>query len=163
MAVVAGDVQTENDADRLIKAGCDKVVPIVTGGACHLDAAMVQKALEKLDLQSIDLLFIENVGNLVCPAGFDLGEDMKIVLVSTPEGDDKPSKYPTMFRRSSVLVLNKLDLLGTSDFDLQRFKTNVFNIKADMKTFDVSCRSGQGLDNWFTWLTNRVRSKKSGA
>lgn len=152
IGLIAGDVQTENDANRLKRAGGKMVRPIVTGGACHLDAKMISRVLPELDLHQIDLLFIENVGNLVCPSSYDLGEDMKVVLVSTTEGDDKPLKYPGMFRRSSVMVINKIDLLGSSDFDMNRVKENARRINADLKTFEVSCRTGQGLEAWSAWI-----------
>jgi hydrogenase nickel incorporation protein HypB len=152
IGLIAGDVQTENDADRLLKAGGGIVKPIVTGGACHLDAKMITRVLAEMDLSKIDLLFIENVGNLVCPSSYDLGEDMKVVLISTTEGDDKPLKYPAMFRRSSIMVINKTDLLGTSDFDMERVKANARRVNPDLKIFELSCRSGIGLDDWFTWL-----------
>ncbi|HKK20053.1 MAG TPA: hydrogenase nickel incorporation protein HypB, partial [candidate division Zixibacteria bacterium] len=128
IALIAGDVQTENDADRLLKAGGKIVRPIVTGGACHLDAMMITRALGEFALDEVELLVIENVGNLVCPSSYDLGEDMKVVLLSTTEGDDKPLKYPGMFRRSSVMVVNKTDLLGTSEFDLEKVKQNALQI-----------------------------------
>ena len=160
MALIAGDVQTENDARRLIAAGGRVVRPIITGGACHLDANMVSRALEDIDLTDIDTLFIENVGNLVCPSGFDLGEDMKVVLISTTEGDDKPLKYPAMFRRSSALIINKTDLLNYSDFDVARVKKNAWSINANLETFEMSCRTGAGLDIWFEWLVDRVERKK---
>jgi len=152
MALIAGDVQTENDARRLTKAGGKIVRPIVTGGACHLDARMVGRALDKIDLDKIDILFIENVGNLVCPSSYDLGENMKVVLISTAEGDDKPLKYPAMFRRSSVLIINKTDLLGLSDFNLEQAKKNAFSINAELETFEISCRTGEGLEKWYNWL-----------
>jgi hydrogenase nickel incorporation protein HypB len=152
IALIAGDVQTENDAIRLEKAGGTIVRPIVTGGACHLDARMVSKALEEIDLDKVDMLFIENVGNLVCPSSYDLGEAMKIVLISTTEGDDKPLKYPAMFRRSSVMIVNKTDLLGHSDFDIDKVKQNALTINGQLKLFEISCRTGDGLDNWYEWL-----------
>jgi hydrogenase nickel incorporation protein HypB len=156
IALIAGDVQTENDANRLLRAGGTMVHPLVTGGACHLDAKMISGILPELDLAEIDLLFIENVGNLVCPSGYDLGEDMKVVLVSTTEGDDKPLKYPGMFRRSSVMVINKIDLLGTSDFDINRVKENAWRINGDLKVFELSCRTGEGLDAWYSWIKGLV-------
>ena len=156
IALIAGDVQTENDAIRLLKAGGKEVKPIVTGGACHLDAKMIGKELETMDLDQIDLLVIENVGNLVCPSSFDLGEDMKVVIISTTEGDDKPLKYPGMFRRSSVMVINKIDLLGLSDFELARVKENALKINSDLRIFEVSCRTGEGLDEWYGWLETLV-------
>ncbi len=160
IALVAGDVQTENDANRLLKAGGRMVRPIVTGGACHLDAKMVAAALEEFDLGKTDLLFIENVGNLVCPSSYDLGEDMKVVLISTTEGDDKPLKYPGMFRRSSVMVINKTDLIGSSDFDISVVRENALKINGNLRIFETSCRSGKGLDSWFDWLKSEVSSKK---
>ncbi|NLI15158.1 MAG: hydrogenase nickel incorporation protein HypB [candidate division Zixibacteria bacterium] len=161
IALIAGDVQTENDANRLAKAGGKMVRPIVTGGACHLDARMVTKSLMEFDLTKIDLLFIENVGNLVCPSSYDLGEDMKVVLISTTEGDDKPLKYPGMFRRSSAMVINKIDLLGMSDFELARVKENALKINGNLKIFEVSCRSEQGLPDWFEWLDSLVKQRKT--
>lgn len=162
MAVVAGDVQTDNDARRLEAAGGRLVRPIVTGGACHLDARMVREALAELDLTTTELLFIENVGNLVCPSSYDLGEAMKVVLISTTEGDDKPLKYPGMFRRSSVMVINKTDLVGTSDFDLDRVKDNARSINGNLKIFELSCRSGEGLDDWYEFLVSLVKSAQKG-
>jgi len=136
------------------------VTQINTGGACHLDAKMVTRTLDELDLSDVDILFIENVGNLVCPSSYDLGEDMKVVLISTTEGDDKPMKYPSMFRRSSALIINKIDLLGLSDFDLDRVKKNAWSINAGLKTFEISCRTGAGLEAWYDWLTHLVAQKK---
>jgi len=152
IALIAGDVQTENDAKRLVKAGGKIVRPVVTGGACHLDANMVGRALDKIDLGDIDILFIENVGNLVCPSSYDLGEAMKVVLISTTEGDDKPLKYPAMFRRSSIMVINKIDLIRYSDFDLKRVRENALSINPDLQIFEISCRTGEGLERWFDWL-----------
>jgi len=152
MALIAGDVQTENDAKRLIRAGGEAVCPIVTGGACHLDARMVEKAIASIDLEGIQILFIENVGNLVCPSSYDLGEEMKVALISTTEGDDKPLKYPAMFRRASVMVINKIDLLGLSDFDMAKVRKNALQINGGLKIFEVSCRTGKGLDEWYSWL-----------
>lgn len=154
--LIAGDVQTENDANRLLRAGGKMVRPLVTGGACHLDAKMITRVLPELDLDNVDLLFIENVGNLVCPSSFDLGEDMKVVLISTTEGDDKPLKYPAMFRRSSVMVINKIDLLGTSEFDISLVIENAHSINADLKVFKVSCRTGEGLEAWYDWIRSLV-------
>jgi hydrogenase nickel incorporation protein HypB len=160
IALIAGDVQTENDAQRLLRAGGKQVRSIVTGGACHLDANMVNKALEEIDLTGVGVLFIENVGNLVCPSGFDLGEDKKVVLISTTEGDDKPLKYPSMFRRSSALIINKTDLLEYSDFSIERVRENARSINADLETFEMSCRTGAGLDPWYDWLEAKVAEKK---
>ena len=156
MALIAGDVQTENDANRLIRAGGEAVRPIVTGGACHLDARMVSTALDSMNMTGIQILFIENVGNLVCPSSYDLGEDMKVALISTTEGDDKPLKYPSMFRRASVMVVNKIDLIGFSDFDIELVKNNALKINGQLKIFELSCRTGAGLDSWYDWLRNLV-------
>ncbi len=161
IALVAGDVQTENDADRLIRAGGKMVRPIVTGGSCHLDASMILKSIEQFDLETIDLFVIENVGNLVCPSSYDLGEDMKVVLISTAEGDDKPLKYPAMFRKSSVMVVNKTDLLGFSDFELHTVKENAKQINGQIDIIELSCRTGDGLPKWFDWLTEQVALKKN--
>lgn len=161
VALVAGDVQTENDADRLIKAGWKMVRPIVTGGSCHLDARMIKKSLEPFDLNDIDLFVIENVGNLVCPSSYDLGEDMKVVIISTTEGDDKPLKYPSMFRRSSVMVVNKTDLLGFSDFELHKVKENALKINGQLEILETSCRTGEGIDTWVDWLTKQVHNRKN--
>ncbi len=161
LAVIVGDVQTENDAARLRKAGGKRVEAITTDGACHLDAAMVEKALAKMNIADADVLFIENVGNLVCPSSYDLGEDMKVVLMSTAEGDDKPLKYPAMFRRSSVLVINKTDLLGQSDFDIEHAEKNARNINPDLRIFRMSCRTGEGLPEWYAWLKETSGSKKN--
>ena len=152
LALIAGDVQTENDAQRLTKAGGKIVRPIITGGACHLDASMIAKALDEIDLKAVDILFIENVGNLVCPSSYDLGEKMKIVLISTTEGDDKPLKYPAMFRKSSVMVINKIDLLDYSDFRLEKVRENALKINPHLKIFELSCRTDEGLDSWYDWL-----------
>ncbi|MBU2652513.1 MAG: hydrogenase nickel incorporation protein HypB [Bacteroidetes bacterium] len=162
IAMIAGDVQTENDAHRLARAGGKIVRPIITGGACHLDARMVTKVTDELDPAELDLLFIENVGNLVCPSSYDLGEDMKVVLISVTEGDDKPLKYPGMFRRSSAMVINKIDLLALCDFSMERVKENALTINGNLTMFDMSCRSGEGLDNWFDWLRRLVAAKKQG-
>ncbi len=157
MGLIAGDVQTENDANRLIQAGGKMVRPIVTNGACHLDAKMIMRVLPEFNLNRLDVLFIENVGNLVCPSSFDLGEDMKVVLISTTEGDDKPLKYPAMFRRSSLMIINKIDLLGLSDFDLDRVKKHARQINANIEIIELSCRTEVGMESWFNWLTGKIR------
>jgi hydrogenase nickel incorporation protein HypB len=114
-----------------------------------------------MNLKGVDILFIENVGNLVCPSSYDLGEDMKVVLISTTEGDDKPLKYPAMFRRSSVLIINKIDLLGHSDFDMERARSNAASINANLTAFEISCRTGAGLDSWYQWLSEAADRTKS--
>ena len=128
------------------------VVQIVTNGGCHLEANLVQRALDQLDLQALDLLIIENVGNLVCPANYDLGEAMKVVVLSTTEGEDKPLKYPAMFRNASVLVINKIDLLPYVDVDLEAIRRHARQINPDLRIFEVSCKTGAGLPDWCRWL-----------
>ncbi len=160
IAVVAGDVQTENDAKRLIEAGGSWVKPLITGGSCHLDARMISRALKDLKLKGLDLLIIENVGNLVCPASYDLGEYMKVVLISVPEGDDKPLKYPGMFRRSGLMIVNKTDLLGTSDFSMEEVKKNARSINPDLDILETSCSSGAGFEDWYEWLRKHLRRTK---
>ena len=152
IGLIAGDVQTDNDASRLKAAGGEMVRAVITGGACHLDASMISKALGNLDLGKIDMLFIENVGNLVCPSSYDLGEDMKVVMMSVTEGDDKPLKYPAMFRRSSVMIINKMDLLQYCDFDLDAAKQHALRINGKLEIFEISCRTGDGLTAWYEWL-----------
>jgi hydrogenase nickel incorporation protein HypB len=151
-AVIEGDVQTDNDARRIQKYNVP-VVQIVTNGGCHLEAKLIQDALDNFKLQDLKLLIIENVGNLVCPANYDLGEDRKVVLVSTTEGDDKPLKYPSMFRVSDVLVINKIDLLPYVDFSLEQVRKNALQINPDLEIFEVSCRTGEGIPGWMNWLT----------
>ncbi|MFH2054486.1 MAG: hydrogenase nickel incorporation protein HypB [bacterium] len=163
LAVIAGDVQTENDALRLRRAGGVHVVPIETQGACHLDAKMVSQAVRQIPLESIELLFIENVGNLVCPASFDLGEQMKVALISSTEGDDKPLKYPAMFKRAGALVITKTDLLGLSDFDVDRARQNASALNQSLRIFELSSRSGEGLTSWFDWLTELVAAQRQEA
>ncbi len=160
ITLVAGDVQTENDADRLTAAGGEQVRPLVTGGSCHLDARMIHRVLPDIDLDNTDLFIVENVGNLVCPSGYDLGEDMKVVLISVTEGDDKPLKYPSMFRRSSVMVINKIDMLELCDFSLEAVRRNALQINGELRIFEVSCRTGEGLDEWYAWLREQTRRKK---
>jgi len=161
MALVAGDVQTENDARRLLNAGGTLVKPIITGGACHLDARMVATAIADFDLAQLDLLIIENVGNLVCPSSYDLGEDMKVVLVSVAEGDDKPQKYPGMFRRSSLMIVTKTDLLPHCDFVVSRAMDNARQINGTIETLELCCKSGDGLQAWYDWLNRRVAAKQA--
>jgi hydrogenase nickel incorporation protein HypB len=151
VAVIEGDLQTSRDAER-IKASGVQVFQIETGGVCHLDAAMVHSALHALDLDAIDILFIENVGNLVCPAEFDLGEDARIMLLSVSEGDDKPKKYPLMFTESSLLLLNKIDLLPHVEFDLDKAKREALEINPNLEIREISCRTGIGLKEWTEWI-----------
>ncbi|HKJ45414.1 MAG TPA: hydrogenase nickel incorporation protein HypB [Balneolales bacterium] len=155
MAVVIGDVQTDLDARRLDSFGLP-VIQLVTNGACHLEATLVQEALSDIQAEQTDLLFIENVGNLVCPAGFDLGEAMKVVIASTTEGDDKPLKYPAMFRNASVLVINKTDLIPYVNCDLAELRNNALRINPSLTIFETSCVNDDGLDNWCDWLVQQV-------
>jgi hydrogenase nickel incorporation protein HypB len=157
LGVVEGDVQTDRDAQRISKHGVP-VVQIVTNGACHLEAKLVQNALANLDLTDIDLLFIENVGNLVCPASFDLGEHHKVVIASTTEGDDKPIKYPQMFRVSDVCVLNKLDLLPHVDFDVAQFEDFACKINPSLTILKTSARTGEGVGEWLAWLKGHMEA-----
>jgi len=157
MAVVEGDVQTDFDAQRVARYDVP-VVQIVTHGGCHLEAGLVEDALASFDLDSVDLLVIENVGNLVCPANYDLGEHLKVVVLSTTEGDDKPLKYPAMFRNASVLIVNKVDLIPYVDCDLTRLRANASQINPALTVFETSCRTGAGVDRWCEWLEGQVRA-----
>lgn len=149
--VIEGDLASRIDADKIGAHGIP-VVQINTGGGCHLDAPMVQAVLDQLPLTELDLLFIENVGNLVCPAGFDLGAHRAVVIASVPEGDDKPYKYPGMYAAADAVVLNKADLLEVFDFDLDYFWRGVNMVNPGVPSFVVSCRTGAGLDAWMSWL-----------
>lgn len=151
VAVLTGDIQTDNDAARLARFGFP-VRQITTGGACHLDARMIERALEGWRLEDIGLLFIENVGNLVCPTIYDLGEEAKIVVLSAAEGDDKPVKYPGVFFKSSLMVLNKIDLLPHVSFDIAEARRNARRVHPEMEIVEVSCRTGEGLGDWRRWL-----------
>ncbi len=154
VGVLTGDVQTDNDARRLARWGF-AVKQITTGGACHLDARMVEQALADWDLASLDLLLIENVGNLVCPSSYDLGEAAKVVLLSVAEGDDKPLKYPAIFFKSELLVLNKIDLLPFVNFDLALAAEYARRVHAEIEIIETSCTTGAGLDKWLEWLKAR--------
>ncbi|MGO9481691.1 MAG: hydrogenase nickel incorporation protein HypB [Candidatus Kryptoniota bacterium] len=156
VAVVEGDVQTDLDARRVAKFGVP-VVQIVTNGGCHLDAKLVHDAIANIDLKNIELLVIENVGNLVCPAGYDLGEAMKVVIASTTEGDDKPLKYPAMFRNASVLVVNKVDLVSYVNCNLGRLKNNALQINPNLEVFETSCTTDAGIPEWSDWLLNKTK------
>jgi len=161
IAVVTGDVQTVNDADRLARHTTRLVQAVVTGGACHLDASQVADALDAIDLDETRLLFIENVGNLVCPASWDLGEQGKVVVFSVTEGEDKPLKYPKMFRMARWVVLNKTDLLPHVDFDVDAAIANARSVNPELQFFLTSARTGAGLDGWFRFLRERVGSAVS--
>jgi hydrogenase nickel incorporation protein HypB len=151
VGVIEGDVAGRVDADKVAETGTP-VVQINTGGGCHLDAPQVQSALKQLPLDEIDVLLIENVGNLICPTGFALGEHVNMMVAHVPEGDDKPIKYPGMFAMVDALVLNKIDLKPYLDFDAQAFRTAVRALNAEAPLFEVSCKTGEGLDAWVEWL-----------
>lgn len=159
LAVIAGDVQTERDADRLRGYGVP-VYAIETGGSCHLDARHVANVLEPMDLTGVDLLFIENVGNLVCPSAYDLGEAMKLVLVSVAEGDDKPLKYPAIFRKAGALVVTKIDLAPYVTASVAKIIDHARTYRADLPTFPISCYTGEGLEEWLGWLSAQVAANK---
>ena len=155
LAVVDGDIATSIDADRAAAAGAE-AIQINTGGECHLDAVMFQSALQQLELNKYDLLLVENVGNLICPASFKLGTHLNVLIASIPEGDDKPYKYPTMYRGVDALVINKTDLLPYIDFDMEYFQRGVEVLNSGLITFPISCRTGEGLEAWLTWLQEKV-------
>ncbi len=158
MAVIEGDLQTDNDARRVAATGA-QAIQINTGGGCHLDSAMITSILPNFDLQKLDILFIENVGNLVCPVEFDCGEDHKVALLSVTEGDDKPEKYPLLFNLASVMVLNKVDLLPYVDFSMDKAKQFATQLNKNLIIHPVSCRSAEGLEGWYNWLRT-ARAKK---
>jgi hydrogenase nickel incorporation protein HypB len=159
VSIIEGDVQTSIDAERVAKYNVP-VVQIVTNGACHLEAKLVEDALTSLDLTKTKLLFIENVGNLVCPAAYDLGEDLKVVIASTTEGDDKPLKYPRMFLNASILIINKTDLLPYLNCNIEVLKTNALKINPDLLIFETSATTGEGIEKWCNWLEEKVSGKK---
>ncbi len=161
IAVIEGDLQTTRDAERVGALGI-KVHQIQTGGVCHLDASMIHSALHQFDLDSIDLLLIENVGNLVCPAEFDLGVDARVMLLSITEGDDKPKKYPLMFSESRLLILNKIDLLEMVDFDLGKARQEAADINPAIDIIELSCRTGNGIEAWTGWIENLISESRNG-
>jgi hydrogenase nickel incorporation protein HypB len=158
VAVVEGDVQTDFDAQRVARYGVP-VVQIVTNGGCHLEAKLVQDAVASLALDQLDVLVIENVGNLVCPANYDLGEALKVVVVSPTEGDDKPLKYPAMFRNASVLVINKMDLLPYLPCDVDALERNALQINPALKVFYTSCTTGDGVGAWCDWIRSQAKGR----
>jgi hydrogenase nickel incorporation protein HypB len=158
IGVIEGDVQTDNDARRIAEYDVP-VVQIVTNGACHLEAGLVRDALAELDSE-LDICIIENVGNLVCPASYDLGEHHKVVMLSTTEGDDKPDKYPAMFRRSDVLIINKTDLLPYVQFNMDACIARARNINPGLTVFTLSCTTGDGMDGWLKWLASQTQKIK---
>ncbi len=156
IGVIEGDIAGTDDARRIESLGIP-VVQINTGGACHLDANMIREVMEDLPLKDLDLLIIENVGNLVCPAEFKVGEDMKIMLLSIAEGHDKPLKYPLMFQESSALILNKIDLLPYTDADMGKIRKDSLSLNPKLKIFEVSCKTGKGISEWTQWLQSLVK------
>ncbi len=155
IAVIEGDVQTDFDAQRVARYGVP-AIQLVTNGGCHLEAPLVQDALAQLDLGALDVVIIENVGNLVCPANYDLGEALKVVVLSTTEGDDKPLKYPAMFRNASVLVINKTDLLPYVACDMEALRRHALDINPGLTVFELSCTTGAGLPAWCAWLSGQI-------
>jgi len=161
MAVIEGDLATENDARRIRAKGVP-AIQITTGNACHLDAHMVHDSLHSLDLAQLDIVFIENVGNLVCPASFDLGQHVNVTLLSVPEGDDKPEKYPVMFRTSDLLLLSKCDLLGVlPEFNVERAVASLRQIASDAPVIQVSARTGAGFEAWTGWIVEQLESHRA--
>jgi hydrogenase nickel incorporation protein HypB len=159
IGVIEGDIQTDIDAKRIQKTGAP-AHQINTDGACHLSAAQVSAAFHKLPVDSLDLIFIENVGNLVCPSTFDLGETAKIAVLSVPEGDDKPAKYPAIFARAAAVLINKIDMLSATDFDIKKVQAEISKLNKGVKIFPVSAKTGEGMQQWCNWLTELVAKFK---
>ena len=158
VAALVGDLETENDAVRLARAGVP-AKQIITGTICHLEAAMVEKSLEDWHLKKLDFLFIENVGNLVCPSSYDLGEALRVVLMSTTEGEDKPRKYPTIFNTADAAVITKMDLAEAVEFDLEAARNSIQTVRPAMRVFEVSSKTGAGMNEWLGFLTQKVNEK----
>lgn len=162
MMVLVGDLETERDADRIRSVG-GNALQIVTGGICHLEAQMIWQAMQSINLEGVELLFIENVGNLVCPASFDLGEDYRVTLIASTEGDDKPKKYPKMFLTSELMVVSKSDLLPYLPFSVEAVTQDAREINPALEVISLSSTSGEGLEAWCAWLLKRVEEKKAAA
>lgn len=160
--VLVGDLETERDADRIKETGIE-ALQIVTGGICHLEAQMVWQAMEQLDLDGVDLLFVENVGNLVCPSSFDLGEDFRVTLLASTEGDDKPKKYPKMFHTSDLMLVSKADLLPYLPFSVEAAIQDAKDVNPEIEAIQISSTSGEGIDKWCSWLEEKVKTKKESA
>ena len=161
IAVIEGDLETENDAERIRKQGVE-AIQIATGSACHLDAHMIHQALHNLKLDGLDIVFIENVGNLVCPASFDLGQHLNVILLSVPEGDDKPAKYPVMFRAADLVLISKSDLLPVlDDFKPENAKKYLHDIASDAPVFELSSKDQSGMQQWFDWLFDQIEKQKA--
>jgi hydrogenase nickel incorporation protein HypB len=159
IGVIEGDIQTDLDAEKIRKTGAP-AIQINTNGACHLSAAQVSRALKQLPLDDLDLIFIENVGNLVCPSAFELGETGKVAVLSVAEGDDKPAKYPAIFARAKALLINKIDMLQTGgrvDFDIERVKRDVCKLNKTIEIFPISAKTGEGMRNWYDWLLKSTK------
>ena len=156
VAAIEGDIETDRDALRLKQFGIP-VVLVNTGGSCHLNSKTIENAINELDLCGLDIIFIENVGNMVCPSEFDLGEDEKIGIISVTEGDDKPGKYPLMFREAGVVILNKIDLIDYTNFSRQAFYRDIHSLNPALKIFECSCFKDQGIENWAGWLKTKVK------
>ena len=160
IAAIDGDVATSIDADRAAEAGAT-AVQINTGGQCHIDAHMLRNALMELNLDEFDLLLVENVGNLICPASFKLGTDKNVLIASIPEGDDKPYKYPAMYQDVDALIINKIDLLPYVKFNMEYFQKGVQMLNPDLITFPVSCTTGEGVEEWVNWVVDHIKEKKA--
>jgi len=160
IGVIEGDIQTQIDADRIRATGAS-AIQIETEGACHLTATQIDEALGKLPTDELEIVIIENVGNLVCPSTFELGETAKVAVLSVPEGDDKPAKYPAIFARAQALLINKIDLLGAVDFDIERAKADVIKLNKDIKIFPISAKTGEGIEAWCNWLAEKAKNAKT--
>jgi hydrogenase nickel incorporation protein HypB len=161
IGVIEGDIQDSYDAERIGRLEVP-VVQINTGGACHLDGNMIRETFSAFEFSALDLMIVENVGNLVCPAEFEIGENAKVMILSTPEGADKPAKYPLMFAESKVLLINKIDLAPYVDFDLEKARRDARNINPDLEIFEISCKTGEGLEHWLDWLRKEIKSALPG-
>jgi hydrogenase nickel incorporation protein HypB len=160
IGIIEGDIQSSQDAERIAKTGVP-VVQINTGGACHLDGNMIRDTFGEFSFKDLDLLVVENVGNLVCPAEFKVGEDFKAMILSVTEGDDKPTKYPLMFHESSVLLINKIDLLPYVDCSVEKIREEALKINPDLAIFEISCKTGEGLEGWYNWIRERAKDKEA--
>jgi len=160
MGVIEGDIQSSQDAERIATMGIP-AVQINTGGACHLDGNMIRDTFTEFDFDALDLLVVENVGNLVCPAEFKVGEDFKAMILSVAEGDDKPSKYPLMFHESEVLLVNKIDLLPYVNCSVEKIREEALKVNPGLTIFEISCKTGEGLDAWVDWLREKVKARRS--
>jgi len=157
-AVIEGDIAGKVDSEKIAATGV-QAIQINTGGSCHLEAKQINTALERLDMEGVELVIVENVGNLVCPAEFKLGEDLKVMILSVAEGHDKPLKYPLMFSESDVLIVNKIDLIPHTDFEMDTLEDTVLKMNPKIAIFKMSCRTGEGVSDWTAWLKRRVSGK----